>query len=193
MVPHFVFLGVVLNKSTLRQDLRSRRAALPVDLRRLASQASVRWFFECPLPAGAMVALYAAVGDEMDTRPLASQLRARGFGVLYPRVLESKLGFFLPDEGFASGYAGVPEPVSQQAFDPDVVVVPLLGFDRSGGRLGQGGGFYDRALEALRAEKPVLAVGYAFGIQEVPACPVEPHDQSLDAIVTERELIAISR
>jgi len=67
--------------------------------------------------------------------------------------------------------------------------VPLVAFSRSGGRLGYGGGFYDRTLERLRARRPTLAVGFAYGAQEDPALPLEPTDQPLDVIVTEAEVI----
>jgi 5-formyltetrahydrofolate cyclo-ligase len=70
--------------------------------------------------------------------------------------------------------------------EPSVLIVPLLAFDARGYRLGYGGGFYDRTLEGLRARGPVLAVGFAFAAQEVAEVPLEPTDQRLDALVTEK-------
>jgi 5-formyltetrahydrofolate cyclo-ligase len=70
-----------------------------------------------------------------------------------------------------------------------LLIAPLLAFDASGWRLGYGGGFYDRTLEGLRARRRTLAVGFAYGDQQVDAVPREPTDQPLDAIVTERGLI----
>ncbi|WP_284164257.1 5-formyltetrahydrofolate cyclo-ligase [Frigidibacter sp. SD6-1] len=75
---------------------------------------------------------------------------------------------------------------------PQVLIVPLLAFDRRGYRLGYGGGFYDRTLELLRARGPVTAVGFAFAAQEVGEVPTEPTDQRLDLIVTEKEVIALT-
>jgi len=72
---------------------------------------------------------------------------------------------------------------------PDILVVPLLAFTRAGGRLGYGGGYYDRTLEALRNGGKPLVVGYAFGAQEVDALPLSPLDQPLDWVVTERGAI----
>ena len=74
---------------------------------------------------------------------------------------------------------------------PEVLIVPLVGFDARGYRLGYGGGFYDRTLEALRARGPILAIGFAFSGQEMPEVPIEPTDQRLDAIVTERGLMMV--
>jgi 5-formyltetrahydrofolate cyclo-ligase len=75
---------------------------------------------------------------------------------------------------------------------PNVVLVPLLGFDRQGHRLGYGMGYYDQALTELRQAGAVLAIGLAFSAQEVAAIPIEAHDQPLDWIVTEKEAIEIA-
>ena len=72
---------------------------------------------------------------------------------------------------------------------PQVLIVPLVAFDRSGGRLGYGGGFYDRTLELLRAAGPIFAVGFAYAAQEAEALPLEPTDQPLDVIVTDAEVL----
>ncbi len=69
---------------------------------------------------------------------------------------------------------------------PQVVIVPLVGFDARGYRLGYGGGFYDRTLEGLRATGPVVAIGFAFAAQEMAEVPIEATDQRLDMIVTEQ-------
>ena len=80
-------------------------------------------------------------------------------------------------------------PESAEAAMPDIVVAPLVAFDRAGARLGYGGGYYDRTLEALRATRATLAVGYAYGAQEVDVLPLAPLDQRLDWIVAERGAI----
>jgi 5-formyltetrahydrofolate cyclo-ligase len=83
-----------------------------------------------------------------------------------------------------------PPPTAPQV-EPDLVIAPLLGFDRKGGRLGQGAGHYDLALAQLRASRPVYAIGLAFSGQEIAELPVEPHDQRLDAILTETGYIEV--
>ncbi|MCC5956585.1 MAG: 5-formyltetrahydrofolate cyclo-ligase [Natronohydrobacter sp.] len=80
-------------------------------------------------------------------------------------------------------------PETRDPLVPDVLIVPLLAFDRRGYRLGYGGGFYDRTLERLRASGPVLAIGFAFDAQEVPRVPTEATDQRLDLIVTPGQMI----
>lgn len=77
-------------------------------------------------------------------------------------------------------------PAEGAWIDPEVVIVPLVGFDARGFRLGYGGGFYDRTLAGLRARHDVLAVGFAFAAQELPEVPTDQFDQRLDAIVTEQ-------
>lgn len=89
-----------------------------------------------------------------------------------------------------AGEFGAQIPAVPDWLVPDVLIVPLVAFDRQGGRLGYGGGFYDRTLEQRRAQGPVLAIGFAFGAQEASELPLEPTDQWLDLIVTEAEVIA---
>ena len=86
----------------------------------------------------------------------------------------------------------IPEPLeTAAAVEPDLLFVPLACFDRRGHRIGYGAGYYDRSLARLRATKTIQAAGVAFGVCEVAAAPYEAHDQSLDAIVTERETIFV--
>ncbi|MCG6901222.1 MAG: 5-formyltetrahydrofolate cyclo-ligase [Rhodobacter sp.] len=83
------------------------------------------------------------------------------------------------------GPFGARVPAEAEVLTPEVLIVPLLAFDARGFRLGYGGGFYDRTLERLRASRATVAIGYAFGAQEVAEVPIEPTDQRLDMIVTE--------
>jgi 5-formyltetrahydrofolate cyclo-ligase len=97
-----------------------------------------------------------------------------------------------PGDPLVAGKMDIPEPrASAPVLDPDLLFVPLAAFDRAGQRIGYGAGFYDVTLEALRARKPIVAVGVAYAAQEVEAVPREDHDERLDFILTERELIVI--
>jgi 5-formyltetrahydrofolate cyclo-ligase len=95
-----------------------------------------------------------------------------------------------PASVMVPGAFGALVPDCGEDVEPDVLIVPLLAFDRRGYRLGYGGGFYDRTLEKLRAKKAVTAIGFAFSMQEIEIVPIEATDQKLDLIVTEREVFA---
>ena len=81
-------------------------------------------------------------------------------------------------------------PEVDDYFDPEILIVPLVAFDAQGGRLGYGGGFYDRTLEGLRAKRPTLALGFAFDAQEDEGLPLEPTDQPLDMVITESRVLS---
>ncbi len=158
-----------------------------------AAQALAERFLEAVDPApGAVVSAFLSIGSELDTGPLIAALRARGCRIALPCVEgpARPLTFRLYEEGDAlveeSFGTRAPAPEAE-AVDPDILIVPLLAFDRAGYRLGYGGGFYDRTLEALRARKRALAVGIAYAAQEVARVPREATDQPIDRIVTERE------
>jgi 5-formyltetrahydrofolate cyclo-ligase len=95
-----------------------------------------------------------------------------------------------PDVALVPGPFGALVPEAGEEIRPQVLIVPLVAFDRTGLRLGYGGGYYDRTLALLRARGPVHAVGFAYAAQEAPALPSEATDLPLDAVVTEEEVVA---
>ncbi|WP_435166730.1 5-formyltetrahydrofolate cyclo-ligase [Falsirhodobacter sp. 1013] len=139
--------------------------------------------------AGKVLAGYLPLRTEIDPRPA---MTAHAGPVCVPVVegAGQPLRFrdWTPDGALERGPFGTTHPAMGAWRVPDIVILPLVAFDANGFRLGYGGGFYDRTLERLRAQGPVLAVGFAFAVQEMPAVPVEPTDQPLDAIITERGL-----
>ena len=181
-------------KTILREKLRGERRAA-AKARPDAGKHAARLFLDnIPLKDRQVVSLYHPMKDELDVGPLAAALLGRGCALALP-VVETKnapLIFrrYLPGDALGPGSYGerVPDKTAE-ALTPDILVVPLLGFTRDGGRLGYGAGYYDRTLADLRARRAVLAVGYGFGAQEVDALPLSPLDQPLDWIVTEREAI----
>lgn len=145
-----------------------------------------------PIAASASVSAFAPMTDEADPIPLLEALAERGHPTGLPvtprgRVpLEFRL--WRSGEPRVPGQLGILEPTATAAaFEPDILLVPLLAFDRAGHRLGYGAGYFDRTLRELRAKKPILAIGIAYAGQEVDALPAEPHDEKLDWVVTERE------
>lgn len=175
-------------KAAMRRAMRARRAALDPEARGKAAAEMARHVAALSWLDGP-VAGYIAVGAEADPLPAMARFAGLGRGLALPVVVAPDRPLVF--RGWRLGaplakLAGLWEPpAAAPMVTPVVVVTPLVAFDRRGWRLGQGGGFYDRTLALLRASGPVLAVGFAFGAQEVDAVPTADGDQRLDAVVTE--------
>ena len=188
---------MIVSKDELRKRLRSQRKYLqPVLGGRAGLKLVDHAVSHIDCKQGLIVAGYWPIGSEMDPRPLMLALHDKGACLALPvvKAVGEPLAFraFDFDDALAPGIMGTPEPTtSKPLLDPDLLLVPLLGFDRMGLRLGQGGGFYDRTLEAIRAKRKITAIGIAFAAQEVASLPFLAHDQKLDAIVTEQGYIQI--
>ncbi len=142
------------------------------------------------LPAGAVVAGFLPLEGEIDLRPLLGRLREAGHPIALPQTPApgNPLIFrqWLPHSVLRPERFGTLVPDGPVVV-PDVLLVPLLGFDRRGWRLGYGGGYYDRTLAAL---PQALAIGCGFAVQELDEVPVGPYDARLPLIATEQEVIA---
>jgi 5-formyltetrahydrofolate cyclo-ligase len=135
---------------------------------------------------GRVLAGYMPMRTEID--PLPAMAAHQG-PVCVPVIIGAGLPLrfreWTPGAPMVAGDFGALIPAEGAFIEPEVLIVPLVAFDARGFRLGYGGGFYDRTLEGLRTRHDVLAVGFAYDAQELPAVPTEPTDQRLDAIVTE--------
>ena len=180
-------------KIALRADLRAQRmahvAALgPADAR-LAAEAAAEILLP-HVPAGAVVSLYLAMRDEIDPAPLAEALHARGHDLALPTLIDRTTMCFLawqPGDALRSGPMKLRQPLlSAPERAPDLIVTPLTGFDRLGGRIGYGAGHYDRAFQLYPGAH---RIGLAWAMQEVESVPHDPWDVRLHAIVTEREFV----
>lgn len=144
--------------------------------------------FISPRP-GACVSGFAAIRDEIDPAFLLDWLHREGFKLALP-VMEGRgkplvMRAWAPGDEMSTVQWGIREPLAAKPeVLPDVVLVPLLAFDRRGARLGYGGGFYDRTLAKFRARAAVTAVGIAYDELEVDAVPTESYDQRLDWVLT---------
>jgi len=185
---------LVTTKSQQRTAALARRDALGVADRRAAAQKIAQRRFPVPFGEGTIIAGYSPVRSECDPVPLMRSLAGKGAQLALP-VVEPKdktLSFaeWRQGEQLAAGPFGILQPrASALDVEPDIILVPLVGFDRSGHRIGYGVGYYDRTLQALRARKPVVAVGIAFVIQEIDTVVADANDQRLDLVLTEREMI----
>jgi 5-formyltetrahydrofolate cyclo-ligase len=165
---------------------------------------------DCPPPPGAVVSGFWPMTDEIDIRPLLIALHDLGHTVVLPvtprRGLPLTFRVWRPGDAMEVERFGTMRPLGEPR-SPDFLLVPLLAFDRSGGRLGYGGGYYDRALSMLShgfplparppAEKitspsRIFSLGCAFAAQEVPTVPTGPLDVRLDAVATEHEIIRVA-
>ena len=199
--PHYPMSGVPPDEIELRVRARAARRKAHASAGTLAGErlrdvflAAVALPAGCP--AGCIVAGYLPMGSEIDPQPLMAALLARGHRLALPEVAaaDAPLRFrrWEPGEALEEGPHRTRHPaLGAAAADPDVLLVPLLAFDRRGGRIGQGGGYYDRTLAALRASRRVVAVGLAFAAQEVANVPHGEDDQRLDWIVSENEAIEV--
>ena len=149
-----------------------------------------------PTATQKIVSAFYPYKSEIDTRPLLGKLAGEGWTTCLPIViaLGEPLIFrrWLPGEPTVPGVWDIPRPTDDAPLlEPDVLLVPLMAFDRQGFRLGYGGGFYDRTLEQLRAKKSIIAIGVAYAAQEIDAVPHGPHDQPLDYVMTEAGLFKV--
>ncbi len=178
-------------KTVLRKTAReTRRRAFDRFGDRIGPILAANFFARFSYPPSVPVAGYWPIGEEADPRPLLGDLAKRGHPVALPRVVaEGQPLRFLcwrPGDDLETGPYGVRQPAPDRPeAHPELVLLPLLGFDATGLRLGYGGGYYDRTLAALRKERAIEAIGIAFSDQEVDSLPGGDHDERLDWIVTE--------
>jgi 5-formyltetrahydrofolate cyclo-ligase len=138
-----------------------------------------------------VVSAFFPYKSEIDTRPLLGKLAGEGWTTCLPIViaLGEPLIFrrWMPGQPTTPGTWDIPQPTDDaEQVEPDVLLVPMMAFDRHGFRLGYGGGFYDRTLEMLRSKKPITAIGVAYAAQEVDSVAHDSHDQALDYVLTEK-------
>ncbi|MDQ6898366.1 MAG: 5-formyltetrahydrofolate cyclo-ligase [Candidatus Dormibacteraeota bacterium] len=175
------------SKAEWRAHLRATRGSLPAAQLSAAALAAAERLLALPgLAEVGVAALYLPLAGELDTLPLAERLRLNGVRIVLPRVIGATLDFAPgpPAGALRGGFRGSLEPTTAAVAPEsiDLIVVPGVGFDLAGNRLGQGGGHYDRALgELTRA----VRVGYGFDCQVVERLPGDDWDQGLDAVVTE--------
>jgi 5-formyltetrahydrofolate cyclo-ligase len=186
-------------KRALRSELIARRARLGPEEREEKSRAVAERIEEVvAFREARLVALYAALGTEVDPAEIARRALARGVRVAYPRVVahgDRRLAFALcaPAQLVRGPLGAAEPPAAAPVVDPrelGCVVMPGVAFSEDGLRLGRGGGYYDATLHHLPG---VARVGLAFDVQLVPTLPREPHDAPMDAVVTDARVLSFRR
>lgn len=189
--------SVSLQRNALRRQLRQRRRALSRQAQQSASRRLDQALRSCPaLRRAHHVAAYVASDGEIDPAPYLRWARRQGKAIWLPVVCDARplhpLGLrFAPAptgrRGWQRNRFGIPEPRSRHSLPPsrlDVLLMPLVGFDADGNRLGMGGGYYDRLLEHVRQRpRRPRCLGLAHRCQQVSRLDTCPWDQPVDAIV----------
>ncbi len=183
----------------LRDETLARRDGLRADVRKaLSARIAARAIAIADAAQPRCLAAYLAVRSECDPSAIVEWAVANGIDVVLPAVVDANTLVFrryrLGAPLAASGFGTLAPPNDAPLADPELVVAPVIAFDRTGIRLGHGRGYYDRAIAALRRRgREPLLVGVSFSIQEVANIPAEPHDARLDWIVTENETLDCRR
>lgn len=198
---------IAIERQALRQQLRRTRRELPIAERRKASVVIAHKLARLPLcKPGTRIGIYLALPGELDLQPFIERAWARRCQLFAPHITSARrreMAFYplTADSALQLHRWGMPQlrhaqrqPISSITLD--VVLVPLVGFDANGNRLGMGAGFYDRHFARLsrqqRWRRPHL-IGVAFACQQVAALPQQAHDVALEWVITERELIRARR
>jgi 5-formyltetrahydrofolate cyclo-ligase len=184
----------VEDKATLRQSALARRDAMSAVARAAAVEVVTQRPFPIAITAGAIVSGYSPMKSEFNPVPLMRMLADAGATLALPVTPKRGNPLIMRRWAFgdelASGVWGIrePKPDAPEVF-PDIMLVPLAAFDRTGHRIGYGAGYYDMTIARIRAMKSVTTIGLAFAVQEIGKVPATPFDQQLDLVLTEKETI----
>ena len=181
-------------KKAIRRDAVARRDSLPAAERAKAAETIAARPFPITITPSMIVSGFSPLKSEINPVPLMRALADLGGQLALPVVAGKGKPLIMRAWSFGepldSGVWGIREPRPEAPeVDPDILIIPLLAFDRRGNRIGYGAGYYDMTIARLRAVKPVVAVGIAFAAQEIDVVPVTPRDARLDLVLTERETI----
>jgi 5-formyltetrahydrofolate cyclo-ligase len=181
-------------KAQLRRDALARRETMPAQSRQAAAEAIAARAFPFRIAAGTIASGFMPLKSEINPLPLLRKLADAGASLALPVVAGRGkpliMRAWMWGAPLVAGVWGIREPPPTAAeVAPDIVLVPLLAFDRAGYRVGYGAGYYDLTLAHLRKKKPITAVGIAFAAQEVETVPRTAFDARLDLVLTETEII----
>jgi len=176
-------------KGMLRRTVLEHRRSTHRTLAAHAAHAVKSHLLAAITPNDKTIAGYWPLGDELDCRPALEALYEAGAQIALPVVAgQGEILIFRawrPGDPLEEGPFGTKHPSGRAApMQPQILLVPLIAFDRTGQRLGYGAGYYDRTIAALRAHSTVTAIGLAYDVQEVSAVPTDAHDERLDAMIT---------
>ncbi|WOF16116.1 5-formyltetrahydrofolate cyclo-ligase [Methanoplanus sp. FWC-SCC4] len=180
-------------KNQTRDIMRQRREALTPEERKNKSETICRHVFNAIKP-GETVMCFSSKEIEVNTTPLMEMLLSNDYPVVVPIIVKEdvslRLSYIKSLDVLVPSTFGVPEPIGNEIPVPegavDIILLPMLGFDRNGGRLGYGAGYYDRFLEK---NPEIKKIGIAFACQEAEKIPLEDNDVLMDIIITEDGIV----
>jgi 5-formyltetrahydrofolate cyclo-ligase len=181
-------------KAEIRFAAMARREALPATERAAAALAVAAAGLPAAVGPGMVISGYSPLKSEISPLPLLRRCAEAGATLALPVVIGRGQPLVMRAWSFGaplrSGVWGIREPMMEaQEILPDILLVPLLAFDRAGHRIGYGAGYYDMTISRLRALKSITAIGIAFAAQEIAEVPISPHDAALDFVLTENATI----
>ena len=180
-----------MNKSKIRSNILKFRKKnfnknLKINLEKFIS------FFKTNIQNAKKIGGYYPSNYEIDDLEILDVLDKKNFKISLPIVKKNnQMNFYSwsKKDPLKVNKFGIPEPVSSKILYPDILLVPLVGYDKNLNRLGYGGGFYDRYIEKIDKIKKVTKIGLAFSYQKIKSVPIDQHDKKLDFIITEKEII----
>ncbi|MEA2994246.1 MAG: 5-formyltetrahydrofolate cyclo-ligase [Alphaproteobacteria bacterium] len=187
-------LPPIADKAELRREALARREALPAAERVAAAETIAARGLPLVVPPGAIVSGFFPMKSEISPMPLLRRLAGAGAKLALPVVAGRGKPLIMRAWAFGepldSGVWGIREPKPEAPeVEPDILIVPLAAFDRSGHRIGYGAGYYDMTIMRLRGLKTITAIGLGFAAQETLSVPATERDARLDIVLTEREII----
>jgi 5-formyltetrahydrofolate cyclo-ligase len=183
-----------MDKAEIRRAAVSVRDAIPPEVRSAAANIIAQHPLPFALASATVVSGFMPLKSEINPIPLLRKMAEAGATLALPAIVGRgqplRMRAYAFGDRLVPGIWSIREPAADAPeLFPDIVIVPLLAFDRSGQRVGYGAGYYDLTITALRARKPVIAAGIAFAAQEIDKVPHTEHDARLDLVLTEREVI----
>ena len=139
--------------------------------------------------AGKIIGGYYPYNYEIDILQILEKFEKKKFIITLPKIKKnSQMNFFQwsKNDPLAINKFGIPEPISEMVKYPDVLLVPIVAFDKNFNRIGYGGGFYDRYIKKIRKQKKILTIGFAYSFQKVKKISTNNHDIKLDFIITNK-------
>tara|TARA_B100001057_G_scaffold335433_1_gene336120 strand:- start:1809 stop:2354 length:546 start_codon:yes stop_codon:yes gene_type:complete len=141
---------------------------------------------------GKIIGGYYPYNNELDCSEILKKFDDKNYLITLPKIKNNfKMDFFewTPEEPLTVNKYGIPEPTSRKSRNPDIILVPLLAYDKNLNRVGYGGGFYDRYIKKMKKKKNFILIGLAYSFQKVKKIPTNKHDMKLDFIITEKNVV----